>query len=178
MHIYTEPQTSVIGIILRIDFLEAIVDIPERPSKPMFIDESAEWEDESTMNSPAKNRLLNYLSEYENTPDAKQSLPQPPTHQSQTAAVQPVLPSHLVNTIQEHVSVTGTATNQTEHATHRANQLNPSSQVDSQTKGAIQMTEADNNSSDDDDDPPKSELLQKLFPTVSTPYVSSECTTY
>ncbi|XP_067937747.1 centromere protein J-like [Watersipora subatra] len=141
--------------------IEVVMDIPERPVKPMFLDESKEWEDESTLDTPAKDRLNKYLSEYEHTPALKQVQ----THTS----------SHLVGSSLDQALTT---TSQSEKPLNSSNQLNlfpmtaltdnPSRETAS--KGTIVTVERAeaivSSSEDDDDEAPQSQLLQKLFPTL------------
>ena len=138
------------------------MDIPERPPKPVFVDENVEWEDESTFNTPAKGRLQDYLSDDEQHSEGEQpviiSSAQPPPQQ-----------------IDRHQAEDNSSAGQSAKLTQSSNQLKlfpMTAPIDNhplteESKGPSQMVkDAENSSSSDEEDAPQSQLLQKLFPTV------------
>lgn len=116
----------------------------------MFLDESAEWEDESTLNTPAKQNINTYFPDYDETPHHKQTI----SHiiQSQPQNSQPT-----TSIVTSQSTTSGSQPSQSTATTSHISQ--------SQTIRRPPNPEPDE-LEDDDEEVPQSQLLQKLFPSV------------
>lgn len=116
----------------------------------MFLDESAEWEDESTLNTPSKQTLQTYFPDVNDTPHQKQSVlhilqSQPPNSQLSVSESQPGQ----------------SAVSKSQSSQSQSNEANPQRSRD------MGRTHREEGAANDEEDVPQSQLLQKLFPSVS-----------
>lgn len=139
--------------------LSCFTEEPIVPSvKPMFIDESAEWEDESTLNTPAKQAINSYFPEYDQTPHKPQSISHIIQPQTQSADSKPQPTRSSVT------SHSQSATSKSESGQSAGSKPHSSSQSQS-IPDRPHVPEPPEE--EEEDEVPQSQLLQKLFPSVS-----------
>ena len=153
--------------------------------KPVFIDESAEWEDESTLNTPAKQAINTYFPDYDQTPHKPQSVSHI-IHPSTQQAEKMVSDSNQSSMVPQSHGQSASSKPMTSQSVFSRSEVTQSAAGNPRISSQSQA-EADRSrphepeppevqlDDDEEQDVPQSQLLQKLFPSVSVSSVQLWC---